>query len=1495
MGMAKAINQNDIIKVIKGTTKKTNAFADCLDAVKSVLQVSSTINPNTIKQAAVVLNDFENIMTSIGTAVGVMVDKNIHKLSKRGVKRIAKTISSFNDLLSQVSDIMKDSPTLSDDIIKNYSEQIIVLGKILDTIVNIAKIPLPNPAIFKLKFLIIRYLITYINKQITETIGHMEQQLGPKNLKVVDSAIKLIKASNDYVGGMVKSLEAILAIKMTDLMFFKFKFNMIKSAVECIYNGIQQVIAVAQQQSGKLAAIEYETKVFKGVYDFLIAIANVIDAFKFVSLWFVLTIKFRLAAVAYIVYYIVTGISVIAEFLTIMQPISMMITQAMYFWEKALNQTALMLKAVEKLLSFKTLIWFFVLGKLRLKMFRDALAMVARVIRSIIQLKVVILAVEPASTAAMISGLARMFYALKQMFITIMECEPPGLPLIKWMMFNSRIKDIKKALFKVAELLVTIMTLKPIINAVSPLATALLIFQCTLIFIATRYMLRAIKKAAPGLLFNFFAKRLLKALKMARKVIRSVMKLVTQVFRLSIAQIKMARKRIKRAIKFVMSFILLIQALIILALALAMFMVAAPIIVLGLLALILVSGALVLALKALVFIFKFIRLKDIATIGLIVLALILVIAMFLILAVMLMLIAKINEQIVWLDVFEFLLMVLALLVIFVAVGAILSYVATYLLPIVAAIVITIMAMVVIVGAILLLAVFLWLLTKIKLDKDAIMDSVKSVMDTAIGVIAAVFEGLAGDETDEEGKPKGWFETVIGFVGGVATTLIKAILSVYVLALSLVAIGIILFIALELKLLMAMNLNKEVIRDKVSTVIDSAILVQELIFGGDKKKEDDNASKPWYKSVFEWIGGTVMKLISALLSVYFLAMSVVAIGLVLFIAAELKLLQDMGLQHEVIKESVTACIDTAILVSNIFDRRDEKADDPSTKGFIPSLIEFFTPGPMVAIMDAIMAVGFLAISLVAISMVLGIAASLKAIENLNLNASAVTSSVTTCIDTAFFVINKVFSKDTHKEEKSGGVIESLLEFTMGKGMTNIIKALVAVGFLACAQAAVGMVGRIARDLNELHKLPNLGGVHGKVNTVTSAAMAVINNIFAGGAEADDRALKSERYLNSLIRIMPKLLQIAPRISQLAQHVGKINIGNQNQAQQAIRTIVYFIKEMAEVADDSLKELQRFAPVCRDVLGSGGHFAASVSKTNPATVSGVLNAYISFFKSFNEMSIPTDKLTLRGQLLETIGKVTRVLNKATPDNIRGVMLSYAGFIHSFAEGELAADTIILTRILLKSVGQTTAVMNKSNPEGIRTILEAHNSLVKCISETALPADTVKSFVTIMAAVYRMSTTEYDDKKVERTLKNYAGFLKVVDSVDIENLKTAAHMVEKMADFSQSINGNFEQLAETLNEKIAPLLEELKEAMDKVGTKVEESGASISTSVHESGRSDLTEGELKNQVKRENPNATAEEISKLVAKRLKDQAESNSKKEDMEEVINILTKIGVKVKKS
>lgn len=137
-----------------------------------------------------------------------------------------------------------------------------------------------------------------------------------------------------------------------------------------------------------------------------------------------------------------------------------------------------------------------------------------------------------------------------------------------------------------------------------------------------------------------------------------------------------------------------------------------------------------------------------------------------------------------------------------------------------------------------------------------------------------------------------------------------------------------------------------------------------------------------------------------------------------------------------------------------------------------------------------------------------------------------------------------------------------------------------------------------------------------------------------------------------------------------------------------------------------------------------------------------------------------------------------------------------------------------------------------------------------------------------------------------ENNIKFLDKINNTDLAKLGTTAMLFEKMADFSASINGNFEGLADTLNEKIAPLLEELKELMDGVGKKVEKSGADTSASIFaaKSG-SKLTSDEMKQQIDRQMPKASESEKKKELQKMTKKQ---NMKESDDETIVGLLRQI-------
>lgn len=112
-------------------------------------------------------------------------------------------------------------------------------------------------------------------------------------------------------------------------------------------------------------------------------------------------------------------------------------------------------------------------------------------------------------------------------------------------------------------------------------------------------------------------------------------------------------------------------------------------------------------------------------------------------------------------------------------------------------------------------------------------------------------------------------------------------------------------------------------------------------------------------------------------------------------------------------------------------------------------------------------------------------------------------------------------------------------------------------------------------------------------------------------------------------------------------------------------------------------------------------------------------------------------------------------------------------------------------------------------------------------------------------------------EKVLNKNIEFLDKIDKVDEKKLKSAANIFESLSKFSNSIKGDFNELADALTEKIAPLLEEMNTTLEKVNGSVKETSSNVATSVNLSNQKSLTQSQLEKQVSIENPNATQEQI--------------------------------------
>lgn len=626
-------------------------------------------------------------------------------------------------------------------------------------------------------------------------------------------------------------------------------------------------------------------------------------------------------------------------------------------------------------------------------------------------------------------------------------------------------------------------------------------------------------------------------------------------------------------------------------------------------------------------------------------------------------------------------------------------------------------------AIFLIGIQLAILAQIKLDPVAIITNVAIILGVANQIISMVFAGIAEPEEKEN-----IFTRILTSIGGGILTLVKALFASMILVATIASVAAILIIATMLRILQVFRLDKDKITENVSTILSTARLVIDSIFD-----PIDNKNNPSKKTWGEKLLGAFKGIIEAIMAVSFLALSLISISLVLLLATELRIIQSINLDHGKIRTNVSAVIGAAQMVADsIFDPQDDK-NNPSKKSWGIKLLGAFGD-----IIEAIMAVAFLALSLISISMILLLAKQLSVLQGMELNQSAITDNVSKVINTARLVIDTIMSPDTTQAKRQDGIFGKILGWAM-PGLKSILDALTAVGFLAVSLAAIGIVVKLAKMMQTIQKIDNLNGVGQKAIMVVNSARQVCTLVY----ENTDK-FKVDKTVMSSLRNMGRILKQLKKISKTLTGIGELS----------------------------------------------------------------------------PESIANSKLILSGALESLL---------------------------YIAEHPLDEQSL----------------QNRLN------LMKEMNDVILKLTDIKGPALENSKQVT----------------------DNYIRFIEKIGNTNLDNLRTTVSLFDKMAQFSNSIQGNFDGLADTLNEKIAPLLEELKTIMESLPQKIDESTTSINNSI--STQSDansltMTSETAKAQARRNNPSASDDEIKRMVDQKMSEQARQKATgiEAKLDELLDILS---------
>ena len=149
-----------------------------------------------------------------------------------------------------------------------------------------------------------------------------------------------------------------------------------------------------------------------------------------------------------------------------------------------------------------------------------------------------------------------------------------------------------------------------------------------------------------------------------------------------------------------------------------------------------------------------------------------------------------------------------------------------------------------------------------------------------------------------------------------------------------------------------------------------------------------------------------------------------------------------------------------------------------------------------------------------------------------------------------------------------------------------------------------------------------------------------------------------------------------------------------------------------------------------------------------------------------------------------------------------------------------------------------------------------------------------------------SKVDSSKMKKNIDNYVKFIDKINTIEVEKVKATTDMFKQMSEFSNSIKGDFDKLAEALSEKLLPVLEDLKEVMGVLPEKIDSGFNKTSASIG-AAASPQSKESIEAQVIRENPSLNKEEVEKIVSTRLNEKAnaDANGLTAKLDELISLL----------
>lgn len=338
---------------------------------------------------------------------------------------------------------------------------------------------------------------------------------------------------------------------------------------------------------------------------------------------------------------------------------------------------------------------------------------------------------------------------------------------------------------------------------------------------------------------------------------------------------------------------------------------------------------------------------------------------------------------------------------------------------------------------------------------------------------------------------------------------------------------------------------------------------------------------------------------------------------------------------------------------------------------------------------------------------------------------------------------------------------------------LIPALIGLGLVTLS---IGAICLIAKGLEYLQKFElDKEKLKESLSTIKDAIFSINNMLFAeSDVKKDENSGFFQNIVDAVVPAFSGIFRAISTVGYLASSLASIWM---------LKLLANQLKEIQDIKIDNNKlstninTILSSAQLCIDVINRPSDLENKPKKKGLSSL----------------LSWVSDKFSSVADYMSMMGKLSSYMIAV-------------GMIHTLAQYMQTINDIKLNNVtkkvndIITVAGDITKNVISDDSLKIKNFRDA-NKRVDLLERVG---EVVKDFSDV---------SNGDVKRSETLINNYVKFIDKINTTDLTNLKTTVELFRRMTEFSKSISGDFDRLADALQEKIAPLLEKLEGHVSKM----------------------------------------------------------------------------------